>query len=913
MTRPSVGDILACIASHTRKRSGLLAALTFTILLVLLITLYTNIFYTVPYRDMTIGIYPPSRITDLLLSPWSPENFGQPASIPMLYIVLYFFEKILPPVKAFILYTLFPYIVATTVAYYVLREQLGIRDEALLAALSILASINWFTLYSYGSVYVIYTYIGGLLALGTLYRIYSRTDLDSRVLVLELVLSMLLSVAGWNLPGLLLLYILLLANLPLLWVAGRRRLLYALRYIIVSTVIVLIIASPFLYAKIFGIVYFGFKNYIVKAGYVPIGHSWIKILMPYYFKKYLGSLLKIYMLPFDPLLETPAYLLAAVVVPLLIAYTLVRIGTIRNNKLKIFYIYQIIYVLVISLLVFLISDKNNIINILYSNISFITVLKTVTNYMVILLPSVLLTIYISIIFFIKRKIQYIIAVLFLVLALSSNKLLIVQLVKVNDVDMLHIGGYDYKIFKINKNIIKIFNKMNIVKGWCRRAIWMPLYPQERSMLVSMFEDIPISKATNAMIARHIDVMLTNLLKANSTLYTQNITEVLMDMYGIQYIVVLKNVKDDEAPRIVYYGVSPVGVVGSYKKIITALNSKPYLKLIYNDSTVAIFKFNNNVSIFNIFKFNNKEYQYFINVNIDNSTSIKETRTSPIVLEKGENIVLNVTTHQGRLRKFMIDVVLKYNKSYNLYGNIIKIFNSIRVLIRRNGQLLVQLRTDKGIVNYFSKKVINPGIYHHIIVSFNNGVLNIFIDGMFDGMLRVAANNIIVDKNNKKIIIGSADNYNISLIVKHVQVDIGNVKLPLVQLTEQTLQILGINGTITPLEAACRDFQACSVNTSMTVQGMRTHTGSDIIVSSNLEPFWRVDKGATAYRLSPVLDSFTKIYVRNPKGMLVLGIIPAFLLLKISLLVAFVIGVMLLLLYMVGFVKDRSRNCYFKRG
>ena len=378
---------LRFVISYLKQHWGLTLSLTLISTLTLAFFTKTNVFYVVPYRDMLIGIYPPDKIIQLLISPWSPENFGIPASVSMLYIFLYGLEKLLSPVKAFVIYTLMPYIITVLVTYYVLHRQFNISDEFLLLIFSTIASINWFTLYSFGSSYIIYYYLGSLLILGTLYRIYNEENFIMRYVIIRLTIAMLLASIGWGLPGLVLLVIFLMFNLPML-ISKPKFLFKFVLSMFISLLIALAIMSPFIYQFLFGTIYYGFENYATRAGYLPVGYeTWLDVLMPYYFEKYLGNIIKIFMLPFDPNLENPIYVISVVIVTILIFDALINSKSFKR-ELKLFFIYQLLYISLIASIIFLIVSGNGFINVLYSFLPFLSVLKTVTNYMVILLSLI---------------------------------------------------------------------------------------------------------------------------------------------------------------------------------------------------------------------------------------------------------------------------------------------------------------------------------------------------------------------------------------------------------------------------------------------------------------------------------------------------------------------------------------------
>ena len=856
------------------SRWGLIGSAAFVLLLLLASMLHTHVLYVIPYRDMVVGVYPPSRILDLLVSPWSPENFGQPSSLPMTYLVLYAAEKVLPPVKAFLLYTWLPYLVAVIVAYYVLRYKIGFRDELLTGTLALLASINWFTLYSFGSTYVVYTYTGLLLGVGVLYAAYVGRRVDEGLAVVELAFAMLLSLAGWNLPGLMLFMVPFTWGL-FLFAARPRMLLRLLLAAAKALLVVLLIASPFIYSKIFGLFYYGFHGYSVKAGYIPVGRDWLSILMPRYFQQYLSNILKIFMLPFDPLMENRLYIIVVFPVLALIAYTLANPAR-RPRRLRIFYLYHLLYVVVVSVLIAMIIRRSPVVNTLYSKVIILPVLKTATNYMTVLVPVVLFLLYLSL-YRVNLRVARAAAVLILVFALASNNLMIIKIINIDNTDYIHVGGYNYKVYKIDPGIANVFEHINRVKNWHSRAIWLPLYPEERSMFTSVFEDIPISKSTDKKAARLLDALLTNLLAPSSE--AANLTKTLLKLYGIRYVVVVKNVCDNEEPRIVYYGASPVGIIGDYNKIIKTLDHKNYLVKIYDDRLVTIYRYNYS-SIFNkLISLNRNNIQNNITIKYKNINLYTQMYKN-LHLRSGVYKLIKINKTINNIGNLTISALFRYDEVYSLYGNLVKLFGNIRILVRKNGKILFQVHEGNRNYNCFSSRAIEPHETHHILAVFNNGSMKLFIDGIYACSMKVRTP--VLKPLSNSIVIGSYDGYNIDVTIYNIDVFINSSINYERLLSIYSSRVFGLTDELLPLKAHCTALWSCKIASEEPSALKSTSPVQRVLVSSHLPPFWEVEGNG---KLVGNGDFTILTYTPSREGSIALRVGTKFMYMKAALIVA----------------------------
>ena len=845
----------------------------FLVNIVIIITsLKVNTFYIIPYRDMIIGIYPPSRIVDLLLSPWTPENFGMLSSLPPSYILMYVLETLLPPAKAFAIYTIFPYVITSIVAYYSLSQLLPIKDKKIKLLLTLLYTYNWLTIYLYGSSLVIYTYASGLLYLLSLYNIYVH-GLKERHIV-ELIVSLSLALFAWNLPGLILiLYLTIPIIIMCIITLSLRKLLSLIKVLTKSIILTVLIFMPFVYAKIVGMLSEGIFGYALRAGYLISGENWLKTLMPVYFEMYLGTVLKVLLIFIDPLLSNVCVTFLAITILTIILLYMFRREKKKYKLLKLFFLSNVIYVLALYLLIATIISRSSAINVLYNNFVILSALKTATNYMVILAPSIFIIYAIGITRLKNSMLKYTITIALVMMALFSHNGLIFNISNLEHVNSVTIGGINYNIIKIPDNIVNLFNKINNERGWSYRVLWLPLYRGERSAFSSTPEDLPVSKTSDILLAKYYDILLRSLLSDSTEgSYAVNY---LLRMFGIKYIVLLKNINDTRPPSVTYFGYSPVGLEGNYRAIKKILDKK-MLKLIESNKYYALYKCYNNISYFNAIRitrnytifsllnnidnndhkvgnvctirmiFNNESYKdililgkrcrryedyYFIKFNSTDSIDFKFDKSLARVLEKHTTLT--------------IDSTIVYYKTNTLFSNIINIGGGVRVLIRSNGQLLVQYHMSKGYINQFSKARLIPGQVYNVIVFINQTRSLLFIDGVLDSAVTI--NNTFTTKNDN-IIIGFDGNYPYKGYIGNINIIVGTSdKFNIYKYVKKRLISLYFNFNyiaskdIDVVGTCLRPYE-CSIR----INSVRLYPSLTIMVPFKLDNYW--------YAESPVCSS-----------------------------------------------------------
>lgn len=843
-----------------KKRYDAIILFFINTMLIIVILFRTNTFYVIPYRDMIIGLYPPSRIIDLFLSPWTPENFGMLSSLPPSHIFMYLLEILLPPIKAFAIYTITPIVITSVIAYYSLGHLLIIKDKIIKLLLTFLYTYNWLTIYLYGATLVIYAYAGGLLYLSSLYNIYMYGFKKERYI--ELVISLSLALFAWNLPGLVLIFYL---TIPIIIVyiitLSLQRLVELVKILLKSIILTVLMFMPFIYMKIVGVLSEGIFNYALRTGYIPSTENWIKILMPAYFEIYLGNLLKLLSIFIDPLHENMLTIFFTLV--FIIVITTYIFKEENDKSLKPFFLSNLVYVLILYQLIIAITKRATIVNMLYNNIVILSVLKTVTNYMIILAPSIFIMYVISIIKLKHRMLKYIIALILVMIALFSHNGLIFTLYNLDNINSVTIGGINYNIVKIPHDIISLFNRINSERVWNYRILWLPLYREERSAFSSVLEDLPISKASDRPLTKYYDMLLRSLLSEGDNY----ISDYLLRMFGVRNIVLLKNINDTCSPSVVYFGYSPVGIEGDYRVIRKILDKKAILKLIENNKFYTLYEYYRKVSFFNLIRVE-KNYTIFnllnninnnkskienictINIFINNKLFrnisfsdikckkykdyyfIKLSPTGNVSFKLDDEIIKKI----GKSQNFIIDFTLVHYGTNTLYGNIINIGGVVRALIRPNGQLLIQYYTPEGYINHFSKTKLIPGQVYAVTIFMNGTHGLLFIDGILDSI--VIINDKFVIKNNN-IIIGFDGTYQYKGYIGNIDIIINTMyNFNISEHIKKKLRFLYFNFEFEDanITSICFKPYECEIR----INEANAYSNFTIIVPFKLNNYWNVE-------------------------------------------------------------------------
>ena len=590
------------VKSLFRLHISLLTILIVNFIIFATVLCKTKNLYVIPYRDMLIGYYPPDKFTEFMLIPWWPENFGTTSLITPTMLIMILLERLFPPKVAFVTYNMLPYFVVSLVAYFAIIYNLKIRDKFTTVMLVLVYAYNWFTFYVFGSTYVLYTYGGGLLILTSLFRLANRDNSNNLAWDKTLILGFILASFGWNLIGLVLVLYLLLpvTIMVLVFYHDVNKLKSLVKLVAISFCSAIIIILPFYYPIFIDVLSKGLVGYASSKSYI-VPTSWLSLLQPSYFSMYIGSILKLFSIFTDPFngnkITSLAFNLFFII---LISFPILYKNNIKTH-LYYFYLSNLIYILLIFYIIYLIKQGSIIIEFIYNNLFlFVSVLRTVTNFMVILLPSIFF-IYLFAFSHVKnRLLRYLFSFLLLYLAFSSNDYFILQLLQIDQTSTLKNAGSTYYVTAIPESVIGLFYRINNLKNVTYNAIWLPVREEDRSAFVSVSGDLPFSGSSFSPVANYSRLLFSYIVNNDSdtTLFYK-----LLRFFNVKYLVLLKLRNDSNLPKITYFGPRVTGVDGNYSYIKSKLTRIPFLSIIDDTRYYTIYQFNASVSPFILFSTN----------------------------------------------------------------------------------------------------------------------------------------------------------------------------------------------------------------------------------------------------------------------------------------------------------------------
>jgi len=770
----------------------IISLINISIIFVSLIVSYNhNYLYIIPYRDMLLGFYPKSFYFKALRSTITPEGFGVVSNYNIGYLLSVIFQSI--NIKlGFKLTLFFPLFIASLTANKLFRS-FGINKNIRIL-FSLFYSYNWITLSLWGTVLWLYAYASIPLVILYTYRIlnYERsvTSLDFIVNSMKLVLAYTIAGIYWNLPAMALVsyFTLTIFIIYIIRCIIRKQYVKLINSSIkLSMVFILIILFNlfFIYPKITGIMFYGFKNYVEKAGYISPNLEWYNLIMPNLFKQTFDfGFISIITLPLWPINFYQFDLQN--IIKLLYALTIFGILLINLNDVIKKYRYEEVIFGIISLQIFIswlilliITSKKDIINILYG-FPLISILVNVTNYLLIITPLIIIIFAIGTdyIYIKLSKVLKIITLTIVIFILIMPNMIIlfkyIYKIDIENVDNIKFGTHRSNIQYIPLDVLRDIEFINDDRYRVYyRIFWLPYSPETVDLIKTSIGDAHVKGIfKNRYLSSYYETILFNIVskQPHETTLTRSLT-----LLGYKYVSVLKfnisGYKMDDDTKIVYFHGLPTKIVGHPQNIlmsgyISNLNS------VYNTDYIILLEpskiYNSNTPFFKLYR----DDSTIINL-VDKYNNNKKIAINLTIIYK--NHILSETnrlTDTHTISNFAIESFIVYQKPQQLYGQLLG-WMSPRILIRKDGRLLLQFKLANGTtVSHFSKFILRPNEVYHVLALYNGTHVKLFINGALDSSRKINNNSqqVIISGIFSMFEINNIYNVNAILVNPAVYID-----------------------------------------------------------------------------------------------------------------------------------------------